>query len=186
VEPNPAFADFARTHADCAVRANLDDLEPGVGPFDLILLVHVLEHVKRPVALLRSLAGRLDEGGRLYVDVPDLAEYRGLEALHIAHLWHFSEDSLGRSIASAGLEPEAIARHAPVRHPRSLRALVRRGGEGLPAVPLPGARSSWAADWDRVRGIHASAHRYHRRRWPFWKRWAFRLETRRSREAAAS
>ncbi len=43
----------------------------GNQPFTAILLMHVLEHVPRPIDVLRALVGRLEPGGILIVRVPD-------------------------------------------------------------------------------------------------------------------
>lgn len=41
--------------------------------FDLILLIEVLEHVEKPVDLLRDLGGRLEKGGEIWITVPLMA-----------------------------------------------------------------------------------------------------------------
>ena len=74
--------------------------------FDVILLLHTLEHVVDPVQLLRSLGKALRPGGRLYVEVP-LGAWLEWEFLRepVTHLNFFSESSLCRAVEAAGLHP---------------------------------------------------------------------------------
>ncbi len=68
---DPALGDDdvgPRAHADLETYASMDRLpEP---PFDLVLLLDVLEHVDDDHALLAQAASRLADGGRLLVTVP--------------------------------------------------------------------------------------------------------------------
>jgi hypothetical protein len=61
--------------------------------FDLITLIHSLEHVLEPVETLNSLRNRLNPGGHLFVQVPDCG--RTPYDLVIAdHLLHFTLETL--------------------------------------------------------------------------------------------
>lgn len=170
VEPNPEFGAFARTHADCEVYAELEQV-PLDRRFDLIVMNHVYEHIKQPRRFLETLRARLSPRGRLYVDVPDLSAYTRLDSLHVAHLYHFSEETLRRVAESAGYEVELIERHAPIEHPLSLRIVMAASERAAP----PAATYDWNADWDRVRHIRHRAARYHRRRWSWIQRFRYRL-----------
>jgi SAM-dependent methyltransferase len=170
VEPNPDFGAFAREHAGCEVFADLSQLPPGRA-FDLIVINHVYEHIKQPVHYLQSLRERLSPRGRIYIDVPDLAAYKGLESLHVAHLYHFCEATLRRAAETAGFKVFAIERHAPIKHPLSVRVVI-----GLSSEPSSTAATcDWTEDWDRLRQINRRAARYHRRRWSRLKRLRYRL-----------
>ncbi len=69
--------------------------------FDLITLIHSLEHVLAPVETLNDLRGRLTPGGHVFVQVPDCA--RNPYDLVIAdHLLHFTLDTLHRAGERAG------------------------------------------------------------------------------------
>jgi len=165
VEPNPLFGAFATTHAGCKLYPSVDALVPaGERDFDLIVINHVYEHVKEPVAFLRQLEDLLGPDGRVYIDVPDITEYAGLESLHIAHLYHFGPTTLRRAAALAGYSADVLERHQPVKHPRSLRCLLRAGG------PPPGAPESTREGWAQVMEAQRRAGRYHRKRWPLSRR----------------
>jgi SAM-dependent methyltransferase len=64
IEPNAAAAATARTRGIDVIPA---ERLPSAGPFDAILLTDVFEHLARPMALLRTLAARLESGGRLII-----------------------------------------------------------------------------------------------------------------------
>src|SRR5690349_10701739 len=157
VEPNRAFGAFAREQSGCEVFASLADLAKE-SRFDLIVVNHVLEHVKHPVALLKELGGRLAPGGRIYVDVPDIERYRTLRCLHIAHLVHLSERTLRLLVQVAGFEPQLVQRHEPSLHPRSIRTLIAPRAGGEPDIAF--RRDGWAA----VARLQRRAWRFHLKR----------------------
>jgi dTDP-4-dehydrorhamnose reductase/SAM-dependent methyltransferase len=74
------------------------------GLFDLISLVHVLEHVVDPVKMLESLRGKLAPGGRLLVQVPSW-ECNPFDLVIADHCTHFTTDSLANVGRRAGLQP---------------------------------------------------------------------------------
>jgi 2-polyprenyl-3-methyl-5-hydroxy-6-metoxy-1,4-benzoquinol methylase len=134
VEPTIAFARHLAVATGLQVASSLGALPEGQR-FDLVMLVHVLEHVHDPVALLRQIADRLGPYGRLYVDVPDLAMHSGIMDLHLAHCNHFSRHTLGAALIRAGLEALQVVQHRPPTLPPSLYAVAIRGAG--PAVTVP-------------------------------------------------
>jgi SAM-dependent methyltransferase len=83
------------------------------GPYDLIVLSHVLEHVPQPVELLADLRATLAPGGLVYVEVP--LEYCGalVKRRGIAlgpHIHFYTRTSLLAGLRRAGLRPLAIRR----------------------------------------------------------------------------
>lgn len=175
VEPNPVFGAFAIDHAGCTLHSSVDALKAtGPRPFDLIVVNHVYEHVKQPVDFLVSLKPLLSERGRIYIDVPDIGEYAGLESLHIAHLYHFGKDTLERAALGAGFAVERLEKHSPIMHPRSLRCVLRPDAGA--AAPAPVNRRE---GWSQVAAAEAGAARYHRRRWSLLRRLRHKLLRRR-------
>ena len=116
-----------------------------------MILNHVLEHLKDPVQVLASLRPLLSARARVYVDVPDLLAYRKLNMLHIAHLYHFGPDTLARTAARAGYAVQRLEKHAPVRHPLSLRCLLVPD-PGMVAGQLVNRREGWAGVTACTRG----------------------------------
>ncbi len=71
------------------------------GPFDVVTMWHVLEHLPEPVAALERAAELLAPGGRLIVSVPNndswQARLGGDDWLHLdipRHIYHFTPRSL--------------------------------------------------------------------------------------------
>lgn len=176
VEPNPTFGAFAVTHAGCTLHPSLEPVKAAGSRFDLIILNHVFEHLASPVDYLQELSQLLTSRGCIYIDVPDLAYYTGLESLHLAHLYHFSQRTLSAVARRAGCQVQALEAHAPVMHPKSIRTLLKAGGK--PAATPP---SFLPEGWDLLLRINRKAGRYHRRRWSLSRRIKFWLTTRLSR-----
>jgi len=69
------------------------------GQADMIIMSHVVEHLRDPIAELRQVQQLLSPDGLLYVEVPGLLVVRRREKtlenfLQYAHVWHFSQDTL--------------------------------------------------------------------------------------------
>jgi len=69
--------------------------------FDLIVMIHALEHIPNPVAFLRSLLAKMNPEGRLLIQVPDLSA-SPFDLLIADHCSHFSAAALDRVVRSAG------------------------------------------------------------------------------------
>jgi 2-polyprenyl-3-methyl-5-hydroxy-6-metoxy-1,4-benzoquinol methylase len=89
--------------------------------FELITLVHALEHVLDPIATLKDLSSRLD--GALFVQVPDAAK-TAYDLIIADHLSHFTLDTLCSASQCAGLEIIILADDVL---PKELSLIARRG-----------------------------------------------------------
>lgn len=109
----------AGTEFDAKYRAEIEAIpntEPlHVGPvelvpgrFDVISMVHVLEHIVEPVGVLETLRGKLAPGGLLLVEVPHHPA-NPFELLIADHRTHFTADSLTRALMTAGHEVVSVA-----------------------------------------------------------------------------
>lgn len=129
------------------------DLRPG--SFDVVTMWHSLEHVHRPLELLREAFRLLVPGGKLIVAAPniDSVPYRvfgrswfGLDVPR--HLTHFTPATLTAMLHAAGFRPD------PVRHLRhadwlrsSARLACRQGTGGALAKALTWKPLAKAAAW---------------------------------------
>jgi 2-polyprenyl-3-methyl-5-hydroxy-6-metoxy-1,4-benzoquinol methylase len=88
------------------------------GPYDVVTLVDVIEHVGDPVKLLRQAAGLLNNNSILVIVTPDVgsiaARLLGWRWWHyrIAHIGYFNRDNLALAMRRAGLEIIDVSRPA--------------------------------------------------------------------------
>jgi 2-polyprenyl-3-methyl-5-hydroxy-6-metoxy-1,4-benzoquinol methylase len=115
--------------------------------FDLIILIHALEHVIDPVKILASLAGLLREGGSLFVEVPNV-ERTPYDLLVADHMTHFTMQSLGYAAARAGFRTIVLS---DAVLPKELSWLGQPAPEGIVAAkPQPDLGLSlveWHLNW---------------------------------------
>lgn len=65
--------------------------------FDVISLVHVLEHIVDPLTFLKEIKEKLTENGKLIIQVPDIST-NALDLSIYDHIAHFSKDSLAKLV----------------------------------------------------------------------------------------
>lgn len=147
VEPNPT------ARATAAERHRMHETPPAGGDFDLVLLQHVLEHLRDPLATMRQVAAATRPGGHVFVSVPDLGRVHVHRKLSYAtsgvHLFAHTVEGLRSLMALAGFE---LVRHLDdpawdrdeARRARHLKALGRRvdPAPALPQAPLAAAIDS--------------------------------------------
>jgi len=103
------------------------------GTFDVITMIHVLEHIVDPVAMLATLRGKLGPGGLLLIEVPHHPA-NPFELLIADHRTHFTADSLVRTLATAGYEIVSVADDWI---PKELSVVARVAG-AVGSSPPPG------------------------------------------------
>ncbi len=120
LEPNPRAAEVARGHGLDVISTPIEEAELPHGRFASILLSQVLEHVRDPHAVLRTVGPALREGGTVYIVVPNAASiWRrvfGPDWVHWHvpfHLFHFTEEALRKLCAQCGLELVATRNVTP-------------------------------------------------------------------------
>ncbi|MFH1148462.1 MAG: class I SAM-dependent methyltransferase [Pseudomonadota bacterium] len=74
---------------------------PGV--FDLVTLVHVLEHIPDPCGLISQLQDKLSPGGWLLLEVPEFLQ-NPFDLVVADHCTHFTFDTLRSHVQNAGYE----------------------------------------------------------------------------------
>ena len=123
---------------DGVERLHTGRLEEISGPFDVIVMVHVLEHVASPGRLLEDLRSKLAPAGALVIQVPDRTQ-NPFEILIADHATHFSAGTLRSLVERAGFETSVVATDWVAKEV----SLVSRPG-GSPA-PEAGERASGLA-----------------------------------------
>jgi SAM-dependent methyltransferase len=147
VDPAPACA--AATAAIPGVRGVVGNLfapPPTVEPAGLIVLSHVLEHVREAGAAVGGLAAITRAGGRVYAEVPNAAEYTEYLVapfldFNTEHINHFSVGTLERLFVSRGWKVVAsgtktITSSPTTRYPAAWVLAERpAAGEMIDAIP---------------------------------------------------
>ena len=126
VEPDPRVRERPEP-PDGPRRRSLETLAEAEGPYEMVFLNQVLEHVADPLALLRAAAALLSAEGILYVESPN-ADYR-FKADVFPHTLFFTGEALQRLAERAGLETsvcESFGRSAT--RPSGAGDLVARAG----------------------------------------------------------
>jgi 2-polyprenyl-3-methyl-5-hydroxy-6-metoxy-1,4-benzoquinol methylase len=108
---------------------SIDDVDDR---FDLIVLIHALEHIPDPARYLRSLATKLKPSGLLLIEVPDL-DSSPFDVLIADHATHFTAAALHRVVGDAGFTPQAVQSGFV---PKELSLLARCATST--EVPIPG------------------------------------------------
>jgi SAM-dependent methyltransferase len=131
------------------------------GKTDLLILSHVLEHFRDPVAEVKQMHTLLNNGGLIFIEVPGIFSINRtygdlLLFLQNAHAWHFCLDTLDFIMARAGftriagdelvravykIAPEGfVVREKPYIHRRIvnyfLRAELNRNIKHLLQIPI--------------------------------------------------
>lgn len=135
------------------------DLIPG--RFDLVTLLHVLEHVGEPRKYLRTVSERIEPGGRLLVEAPDAAR-NPFDLVIADHATHFTQSSLVALIETSGY---SVERSSGDWIPKEVSVLAAptAGNPRSRRLDQPGsiADVERGVSWlDTVRG-HAASHATH-------------------------
>jgi 2-polyprenyl-3-methyl-5-hydroxy-6-metoxy-1,4-benzoquinol methylase len=108
------------------------------GPFDLLFLNHVLEHVAEPLVFLKQAAGLLSSDGVVYVETP-YADYRFKDDV-FPHVFFFTPRSLallGEQLGARTLACESFGR-LPAPRWSPVGFVQRFAGRALPRVQHAG------------------------------------------------
>lgn len=105
------------------------------GQFDVITMMHSLEHFDAPATALSDLARKLAPGGCLFIQVPN-AEVTPFDLLVADHASHFTKAHLTYLLERVGLTPQVVADSWVTKE---LSAVTIAGGTGKPMMPATAA-----------------------------------------------
>ena len=117
LEPDKNSCEWIRQNLGLDVCSSIQDVNRQGEKFDLVVLFHVLEHIRHPVQFLLDLTRILNDSGKIVVEVPNIddvlvAVYRVPEYLSYyyqkAHLWYFSTKTLTMAFGQAGLSVDVL------------------------------------------------------------------------------
>lgn len=133
-------------------QATYDVPSSWTGRFEAVMSHFVIEHVPDPVAYVRAIADLLAPDGVVLLSMPDASANPG-DIVVADHLSHFSEASLRRALAEAGLTPTTIDASS---FPGAFFVVAERGASvhnAAPAANAAGRAHELCAFWST-----ASAH----------------------------
>jgi SAM-dependent methyltransferase len=107
------------------------------GRFDLISLIHSLEHLPEPLGMLRQLGSLLESSGRLFVQVPDAIQ-NPYDFLVADHLMHFTADILQFLSRLAGYETHLLSDRVLVKELSWIGSPERESSNDRRAAADPG------------------------------------------------
>jgi SAM-dependent methyltransferase len=86
---------------------------PDAGTFDLIVLSHVMEHLREVRAAVQSVEKLLKDGGIIYIEVPDASEYAShvvapFQDFNTEHINHFSIQGMQNLMGQLGFVGRGI------------------------------------------------------------------------------
>jgi SAM-dependent methyltransferase len=120
LEPDPGCHPTLAPVADRVI--GIDALDPRAaelvpGRVDAVLLLHVLEHVRDPIAFLRQLRGWLQRGGALLLEVPHVPPARiGVfddANPHVPHLHFFTPAGVRAALERSGFAVSWVRSYGP-------------------------------------------------------------------------
>ena len=132
---------------------------------DLVTYIQVLEHIPQLNEEIERLATTLKAGACVFIEVPgptsvpDMYNYDFLRLLQLAHIWHFTPNTLTGAMARHGFECVAIDDF--------VRGLFRYTGKRKPLADVP--RDDPAAIRATIRMLEA-------RRLRHWRTWAIKAK----------
>lgn len=106
IEPNFGYADYSRDMLGIPVQiGGFAEASVESNSLDLVTLFHVAEHLEHPVEAFQKVADWLCEGGRFYVEVPNVESccIWPSSRFHQAHLYNFNAATLAQTGRRAGL-----------------------------------------------------------------------------------
>jgi SAM-dependent methyltransferase len=159
VEPSRDEAELARRDGRLEVFEGMFGSVPlASASFDLISIMHVLEHVSQPAGVLRELHRLLRPGGQLFIEVPNPCDVNMFyDLLLFEHLYHFTPDTLSWLAAREGFEVMAHERSTSYGAQRLIarKATAGRGGQ-FPAVSIGEAFEAWKELWSGMIALAAA------------------------------
>jgi SAM-dependent methyltransferase len=116
IDPSPACVERTARIAGVSARiGSLFDMPGDLPPMDIVILSHVIEHVRDVKSGLARLGDRLAPDAVIYVEVPDAERYVDyltvpFQEFNTEHINHFSTVALTNALRLSGLDLVRIGR----------------------------------------------------------------------------
>jgi 2-polyprenyl-3-methyl-5-hydroxy-6-metoxy-1,4-benzoquinol methylase len=106
------------------ILTSFDEFASPHNHYDLIVALHVLEHVVDPIAFLTKCYDLLKPQCPLYVITPNDDDLTNPD-----HLWFFNMGTLASTLFKAGFEDMKLAQRQHVKHEAFIYAIVNKQGD---------------------------------------------------------
>lgn len=166
IEPGAAYREYSRSKGN-KVYTSLEAMsQVEEERFDLISMMHVLEHLPDPISSLHDLrANLLTPDGHLLLEVPNLFEHASFE---LAHLYAFTTQTLREVLRQAGFDLIWLRSHGSFRSP-ILKLYIT--ALATPSEAAPGPRTFYIPGPYGVsffRRLGEAKRNFFTRHWPDW------------------
>jgi SAM-dependent methyltransferase len=128
--------------------------------FDLVSIMHVLEHVRRPVETLNQIRGVLKPGGLLFIEVPNTSDLNMFyDLLLFEHLYHFTPETLAWLLAREGFEVLVHQRSTSYGAQRVIARKAEATAQSWPELTIASGFESWRKLWAAMTDLAADGAR---------------------------
>lgn len=159
VEPSREEAALARRNSEFEIHEGMFGSVPlERDRFDLVAIMHVLEHVPRPAQTIRQMHDIIAPGGLLFVEVPNTTDLNMFyDLLLFEHLYHFTPDTLAWLLARERFEVIAHERSTSYGAQRVIARKVERvPTKGWPELTMAGDFAAWTELWSAMTTLAAA------------------------------
>lgn len=142
IEPSSEFTRTLQDEGLPCIQGTFEQIEQSeVGTFDMIVMLHVLEHFYDPNRALQKCRDLINDGGTLVIEVPSIVQpYGSLDryALRYVHPTSFSPSTLAALLAKHGFEALSVeVFRANFCAPQQLFVVARKQDEVPRNWPMP-------------------------------------------------
>lgn len=128
IEPDPGMCAFVRRHWGLEVaQGTMETVTLPKAGYDLVVMLHVFEHLTDPLAALERIGTTLKSDGLLFIEVPNILDLwtvhrRWYDGFDFTHVYNFSRTTLTNMLQLGGFEVvgmrethvlKCVARHRP-------------------------------------------------------------------------
>ena len=147
IEPSREEAQMARATGLEIHEGMFGEIDLGRDAFEMISIMHVLEHVHDPAAALASIHDALATDGLLFVEVPNVLDLNMFyDLLLFEHLYHFAPETLAWQLTCSGFD---IVAAEPSTNYGAQRVIARKHGRGPSSNGAPATPPPMAAGFER-------------------------------------
>lgn len=153
IEPSREEAELARRDGQLEIHEGMLGSTPlERESFDLVSIMHVFEHVPRPIETLRHMRDLLKPGGVLFIEVPNTSDLNMFyDLLLFEHLYHFTPETLAWLLSREGFEILAHERSTAYGAQRVIARKADRPNQlSWPELTMAEGFARWQRLWSSM------------------------------------